>query len=36
MSPVIAYSVPFGDLANGGGNDQKEQFYGGVSLAFNF
>lgn len=36
MSPVLAYSVPFGDLEDGGGNDQKEQFYGGVLLAFNF
>ncbi|MCK5013903.1 MAG: hypothetical protein KAS66_08785 [Candidatus Omnitrophica bacterium] len=32
----IGYSVPFDDLASGGGNDQKEQFYSGVSLAFSF
>ncbi len=36
MTPMIGYSVPFDDLKDGGGNDQAEQFYGGVSLAFNF
>lgn len=36
MSPVLGYSVPFGDLEEGGGNDQSEEFYGGVSMAFNF
>jgi hypothetical protein len=37
MSPKIGYSVPFGDLTKeSGGNPQKEQFYGGVSLAMSF
>lgn len=36
MTPSIGYSLPFDDLKEGGGNDQDEQFYGGVSLAFSF
>lgn len=36
MTPKIGYSVPFDDLDSGGGNDQNEQLYGGVSLAFAF
>jgi len=36
LSSVIGYSVPYDDLDSGGGNDQKEQFYSGVSLAFDF
>ncbi|MDP8212326.1 MAG: hypothetical protein P9X22_03425 [Candidatus Zapsychrus exili] len=36
IAPNIGYSIPHGDLESGGGNDQKEQFFAGVSLAFNF
>jgi len=36
LTPNIGYSVPFADLKSGGGWDQKEQFYGGVSLGFSF
>lgn len=36
ISPNIGYSVPFGDLKSGGGNDQDAQFYSGISLACSF
>ncbi len=36
MIPKVGFSAPFGDLNSGGGNDQNEQLYGGVSLAFSF
>jgi len=36
MAPVMGYSVPFGDLSDDDDGNQKEQFYGGVSLAYSF
>jgi len=36
MAPSIGYSVPFGDLEDSADGNQKEEFYGGVSLAYSF
>lgn len=36
ISPTIGYSAPFGDLKDSSDGNQSEQFYSGISLAFNF
>ena len=35
-SPTMGYSIPYGDLKKGSDGNQKEEFYGGISLAFSF
>lgn len=36
VTPKIAYSVPFDDLADADKGNQKEQIYGGVAIAMSF
>lgn len=36
FAPVIAYSIPFGDLEDAGDGNQDEKFYTGVSLSYSF
>lgn len=36
LSPVIAYSIPFGDLEDPADGNQDEKFYAGMSLAYSF
>ncbi len=36
VSPKMAYSIPFADLADANDGNQSEEFYGGVSLAYGF
>jgi len=36
FSPMIAYSMPFGDLENEADGNQDKEFYGGFSLGYSF
>ncbi len=34
MSPSFAFTSPWGDLDSGGGNDQDDEFWGGIAFSF--